>query len=408
MDTSHVIHGGLFIQTLKRSGACVVPLLALLGPGRIGAVMVQSDGSDGPFHPVASQTLVLNNVAPDGVFNFTTIHIPTNVTIRFANNNLNTPVFLAATGDVTIEGTIDVSGQDFAAGSGPGGWNGGAESPNAAGSEGAGPAGGKEGPPPVGQGNAGGGAGMATTGLTATSRTGSNPGLGGLKIRRPVMAPGQTGGGGSGGGGGGGRLFYSVNISGGVGGGGGGALQISTPGQLTLSGRLVANGGHGGWAFANAFARGGPGGGGAGGQIELFANELIIATNATIQARGGAGGGLSTEPVPNDPFYYSSGALGGLGYVYFNCTNNIPPTLSIEGAVDDHPQILSLSYSNLTGLVSLEFRGLACVQYTIQSSTNLTEWTDHTNQPSGLNGLFHWSKENPLDLPACFYRVRQP
>ena len=70
---------------------------------------------------------------------------------------------------------------------------------------------------------------MAADGGTATSRTGANPGLGGKKTYRPVLVPAQTGGGGSGG-------------------GGGGALQISTPGQLTLSGSLVANGGHGGWS----------------------------------------------------------------------------------------------------------------------------------------------------------------
>jgi len=249
---------------------------------------------------------------------------------------------------------------------------------------------------------------MATTGGTATSRTGSNPGAGGVIIPRPVLVPGRTGGGGSGGGGGGGRLFYGVDITGGPGGGGGGALQISTPGQLTLSGSLVANGGHGGWAFANAFAHGGPGGGGAGGQIELFASQFIITTNATIQLRGGAGGGLSTEPVPNNPFYYSSGANGGSGYVYLNCTNNIPPTLVTNGVVDALPQILSLTYSNLTGHASLVYRGLACVQYTIQSSTNLTDWIDRTNQTGSLDGQFDWIDETALDRPACFYRVRQP
>ncbi len=369
--------------------------------------MVQSDGSDGPFHPVAGQTLILNDVATNGVFNFTTIHIPTNVTIRFANNSLNTPVFFAATGDVTIEGTIDVSGHDFAAGGGPGGWSGGAASPNAAGSRGSGPAGGEGGPVPAGQGNAGGGAGMATSGLTATSRTGANPGPGSPKIRRPILASGNTGGGGSGGGGGGGRLFYGVNISGGDGGGGGGALQISTPGKLTLSGKLIANGGHGAWAFANVFARGGPGGGGAGGQIELYAGELVITNNATIQARGGAGGGLSTEPVPNDPFGYSSGAHGGAGYVYFDCTNNLSTGFVIDGVVDDRPQILDLTCSNQTGQVALEFRGLKCVDYLIQSSTNLMQWTDRTNPPTGTNGLYHWSAQEGPNLTDCFYRVKQ-
>lgn len=63
------------------------------------AEMVVSDGSDGAFHPLGSQTINLEDVAPDGIFNFTTIHIPEGATITFLHNNLNTPVFFAATGD---------------------------------------------------------------------------------------------------------------------------------------------------------------------------------------------------------------------------------------------------------------------------------------------------------------------
>jgi hypothetical protein len=75
--------------------------------------------------------------------------------------------------------------------------------------------------------------------------------------------------------------------------------------------------------------------------------------------------------------------------------------------VDDRPQILSLTYTQVTGVVSLEYRGLACAQYAIQSSTNLMDWIDRTNQASGLDGHFIWINENELDRPVCFYRVRQ-
>jgi len=45
-----------------------------------------------------------------GVFNFTTVNIPAGVTITFRRNSRNTPVTILASGNVTIAGTIDVSG----------------------------------------------------------------------------------------------------------------------------------------------------------------------------------------------------------------------------------------------------------------------------------------------------------
>lgn len=282
----------------------------------IFATMIISDGSDGAFHPQNSRTIDLQDEAPDGVFHFTSIHIPENVTIKFQNNNLNTPVFFAATDAVLIEGTVDVSGHHYSRSPGPGGGAGGLHSVNSAGSPGAGLSPGAGGPPTDGQGNAGGGGGMATAGLFAMSRTGPTPGAGGSRIERPELESGVTGNGGSGGGGGGGRLFFGVNITGGSGGGAGGGLQIATPGNMTINGRLLANGGHGAWAFANVFAHGGPGGGGSGGNIELYAESVAFTETAVIQTRGGAGGGKSTEPVSQNPYYYSSGANGGYGYLF--------------------------------------------------------------------------------------------
>lgn len=319
-------------QQLGRRTAWILLFLCVSSSGF--ADLVISDGSDGPFAPMGSQTIVLDNVAPDGVFNFTTIHIPSGVTIRFARNTLNTPVFFAATGDVLIEGTIDLSGANFDLSPGPGGGWGGPGSPNAAGTAGAGPAGGGGGPVTTNQGNAGGGGGMATAGFRATTRTGSNPAPGGPAAVRPSLAPGWTGGGGSGGGGGGGRLFFGVDIPGGGGGGAGGALQISSPGTVTVSGTLRANGGHGSWAFANVFAHGGPGGGGSGGHVEIYGAAIVIADTAQFEARGGAGGGLSTEPVPNDPFYFSSGAHGGLGYILLMAdVVAMDPNATLDGVV---------------------------------------------------------------------------
>jgi hypothetical protein len=48
--------------------------------------------------------------AGDGVFNFTTVNIPTGVTVKLSGQILHGPVYWRATGDVDIEGTLDLSG----------------------------------------------------------------------------------------------------------------------------------------------------------------------------------------------------------------------------------------------------------------------------------------------------------
>ena len=66
-----------------------------------------STGADGAFAPTASQSIVV----PDGgVFNFTTVNIPSGVQITFLRNSNNKPVVMLASGDVTITGQIFIDG----------------------------------------------------------------------------------------------------------------------------------------------------------------------------------------------------------------------------------------------------------------------------------------------------------
>ena len=74
-----------------------------------------STGSDGAYSPTVSGVFdpVALGIAPSGdnVFNFTTINIPTGVTIRLGASKLrNAPVTWLATGNVTIAGTLDLTG----------------------------------------------------------------------------------------------------------------------------------------------------------------------------------------------------------------------------------------------------------------------------------------------------------
>lgn len=318
------------------------------------SIPVISDGSDGAFNPTTSQTINLDSVAPDGVFNFTTINIPTGVEIKFTRNTLNTSVFFGATGDVTINGRINVSAGNFNGIAGPGGGDGGAT--GLTGSQGTGPSPGMGGPSSGGRGNSGGGGGMATEGLTATQSSGANPAIGGSAIVRPDLTSGVSGGGGSGGGGGGSGLFFGVKMGGGVGGGAGGGLQIASQGNISIGGELLAIGGHAGWAFANVGSYGGAGGGGSGGNIELFANTITLEGTALVDALGGAGGGKSTEPVPNDPYVWSNLAHGGLGFLSLNGnTVIIDPNASIiaKTSVVPVPAAQLLFLSGLAGLLGL-------------------------------------------------------
>ncbi|MBI5386143.1 MAG: hypothetical protein HZA90_15845 [Verrucomicrobia bacterium] len=79
-----------------------------------------STGAYGPMNITNDTTLLL---PPDGVFHCTTIAVAQGATLRFNRNALNTPVYLLATENVKIDGTIDISANDRQGG--PGGFDGG-------------------------------------------------------------------------------------------------------------------------------------------------------------------------------------------------------------------------------------------------------------------------------------------
>jgi hypothetical protein len=369
------MRGSRLLLGVLMVGVSVVPVVA---------APVISDGSDGAFNPAGFPVLDLNTMAPDGVLNFTTVHIPPGVIVKFAANSLNTPVFLAATGDIRIEGTIEVSARDYFLTAGPGG--GAAGTPvGLLGSAGGGGAGGQPGGPATTinangrvMGNAGGGGGMATAGLVASTRTGHNPGLGGPALPRPVLTPGTTGGGGSGGGAGSGIDTFGFPIPGGAGGGGGGALQLSTPGTITITGSILANGGHAEAGYGNGLSDScGPGGGGSGGNLEIYAGRLVLGSTAVIQARGGAGGGYSSEPVSWDPFFYSTGANGGLGYLFIQTNDlQLDPAAGIEAMANLNPR---LGIRQEGGQVVV-FWPTPAPRFFLQESPDLSagSWTDVT------------------------------
>ncbi len=257
-----------------------------------------STGEDGAFAPQVDTTLQLPE---DGIFNFTSVNIPSGVTVQFTKNATNTPVVMLASGDITIDGVIDVSGGNAtdsgAAGDGslgddgipgkggPGGFDGGiggtVDTP--LGGNGLGPGGGFGGERLSDVfGCPGSSAGFSEAGDNVVTSACVNITVGqvyGNADLQPLI-------GGSGGGGG----HAGLSFGGSGGGGGGGAILIASSETLTVSGSILANGGSsGGSAGASS---GGPGGEGSGGAIRLIAttvsgNGPIQALNAGVSVRNG-------------------------------------------------------------------------------------------------------------------------
>ena len=263
--------------------AIVAILLFAHNPARAQTFNSGSTGADGALNPTTNTTLTL---PPDGVFNFTTITIPSTVTVKFARNVGNTPVTLLATGNVTIAGTLDVSATagglaingatavlSNGGSGGPGGLDGGAGATgvvSTTGGSGLGPGGGAGG---TGIGSGGGGGGYAVAGANGTG--GSTPAAGGVPYGMPTLVPpiGGSGGGGAG---------ATFGNTGAGGGGGGGAMVIASSGTITLTGKILARGGSGGSALL-----GSPGGGaGSGGAVRLVATAITGSTG-TIDVSGG-------------------------------------------------------------------------------------------------------------------------
>ena len=88
----------------------IVTVVALFGwVPAVGAQTFSSgsNGSLGAFAPGANTTVALPS---DGILNYTTIIISAGVNVTFTSNAANTPVTMLATGDVTVNGTINLNG----------------------------------------------------------------------------------------------------------------------------------------------------------------------------------------------------------------------------------------------------------------------------------------------------------
>jgi hypothetical protein len=219
-----------------------------------------------------------------GIYQYTSVNIPTNVTVTFIPNANNTPVTWLIQGSCVIAGIVDLSGQsptdNMGAIGGPGGWRGGNGS-NLGGS---------------GQGPGGGATGHnGSFGSLGQDNTGTTNGIGpiyGNQYLLPLL-----------GGSGGGNYIngYNQNLPGG---GGGGAILIAAPNQIQITGTLQSLGGGGEYGFVSCSSAWG--GGGSGGAIRLVCSQLV--GNGRINVSGGMGIGWQT--CGGWQVYFGSGGAG--------------------------------------------------------------------------------------------------
>lgn len=200
-------------------------LLACLGAH--AQVNSGSNGSDGAFNPTTNIVIKMAD-HPTGIYHYTSVNVPSGVTVTFIPNANNTPVYWLVQNDCVINGTVDIHGQMPTGGGnfpncpcltvggrgGPGGWRGGNGWPNPSPGEGLG-----GGTVPAG----GGSYGTAGIGFWGTGTGG--PVYGNANLI-PIV-------GGSGGGGGGGY---------GAGGGGGGGAVLIAADTIQLNGVIDASG----------------------------------------------------------------------------------------------------------------------------------------------------------------------
>jgi hypothetical protein len=247
-----------------------------------------------------------------GVFSFASLTIPSGAILQIYGS---TPAALAASGDITVDGLIDVRPMDATgqvcapgtggAGGGQGGAGGSGIPPFLGGLSGGGPGAGGGGSRKANGtvGGGGGGAGHgADGGLPSQGSDAYGPGLAGLAYGSPALVPFW---GGSGGGGGG--------QPGAVGGGGGGAVQLVSASVVTVGNAASPGGVHAGGCGGLGSATGA--GGGSGGTILIEAPTVQLAAQCVLAANGGGGGNTNGDAGQDGTF--DAGIAYGAGSALF-------------------------------------------------------------------------------------------
>ena len=268
----------------KTYAVVVLLLLTVLAPKLHAQLTIPgADGSDGALTIISNTVIDLsqaisgvwsnNNSANAGkgiydsnkwavVFKYSSVNIASNATVTFQNHPSRAPVVWVVSGNATVFGEVNLSGNDYTFDNvalpepGPGGYRGGAgEQANLSHGSGFGPGGYHD-----------------DNGGYSTYHSYGNPQI------LPLI-------GGSGGSAG------SGNCGRGNGAGGGGAIMIAAVGNISVSGRIRANGGNG-YVTSN-YGCGWSGYYGSGGAVRLLADQIL--GSGRIEATGSDVGRIRLE-----------------------------------------------------------------------------------------------------------------
>ena len=324
-----------------------------------------STGADGDLNITTAGVTNFTALPVGGgnIYNFKTITIAGGATLRLSGGLFTGPLYFLAQGAVTVNGTLDASGQNgvipSASGQrtgptipGPGGYGGGAAAFGAnAALPGLGPLGG------------------AVNGLTCYTKP--QGGAGGAS-QSPFLVPLTGGSGGAG--------------AGANGGAGGGALLIASSVSITVNGTVTAAGGNGNYS-------GSASGGGGGGGIRLVAP--LIAGYGTITAAGGSGGWEQTN-CTND------GASGTVRLESYQFTFNgntggnrytASPVALLLPVANTQPLITVTTINGIT--VPTSPTGSFTVPDVVLNSTSpLTVAIHAVNVPTGTTPTLYFSTQN--------------
>ncbi|MCF6249824.1 MAG: hypothetical protein L3J75_00950 [Methylococcaceae bacterium] len=359
-----------------------------------------NSGSDGSFGPVDASLggITTIDLPPDGIIHATTINIARGNTLKFNHNALNTPVYLLATGDIVINGSINISGTHGNTTNrgqgGPGGFDGGLPSD----------------PPGAGFGP-GAGLGGDSSSLNIAGNAGhkTNGGLNtydgkayGSDLLIPII-------GGSGGG-----AIRAIDSFGNIvfcgGGGGGGAIVISSNTRIVFGGirgfTIISAGA--GFPASCGISLNPLAGAGSGGAIRLVAPVITGGVSLNVGAGSIASGRIRVDAIDRSQASLTAG--NNIIITYGTFMQVFPPVIPQLDITDVAGQIIAVG-APLPISVTLPFNSPPTQSVTIQASdfTGIVPirvvFTPDSGVPVTVDGQIDMSTGNPasttltVDLP---------
>jgi hypothetical protein len=194
----------------------------------------------------------------------------------------------------------------------------------------------------------------------------------------------------------------SLGRDGAGGGGGGGAVKLNVQGTITNI-SITVKGGKGGnqiiAANGSASETEGPGGGGGGGYIGVTGSPAI-----TMDASGGSYG---TTDSPQMPAFIANGATSGFSA---GTVNNLVFVTPPDQFLPVRLECFDMVYSDADNVLInwTAYDEVNVLKYDLEQSTNLSNWTVLTTQPSqpGYANVKKYGLKISRPFATTYYRIK--